>query len=120
MKKILIVDDNEQDRMIMKRVLNKAGFKDILMAERGEEGVEKANQEKPDLVILDTVLPGIDGVETCKRIRKTRKPAAVKIIIITGAIDAVDAGKARAAGADDYVVKTSDFFYLVKAIKGLI
>lgn len=118
--KILVVEDNEQDRKIITRVLNKAGFKDIIMAERGEEGVEMAEKEKPNLVVLDTVLPGIDGFATCRRIRKTQSSKTMKIIVTTGAIDAVDAGKARAAGADDYVVKTSDFAHLAKAVKGLL
>lgn len=118
--KILVVEDNEQDRKIITRVLNKAGFKDIITADRGEEGVEKAEKEKPNLVVLDTVLPGIDGFEACRRIRKTQSSKTMKIIVTTGAIDAVDAGKARAAGADDYVVKTSDFAHLAKAVKGLL
>ncbi|MCQ9206428.1 MAG: response regulator [Omnitrophica bacterium] len=119
-KKILVVDDNEQDRKIITRVLSKAGFKDIITAERGEEGVEAAEKEKPELIVLDTVLPGIDGFETCRRIRKSQGPKTTKIIVTTGAIDAVDAGKARAAGADDYVVKTSDFAHLAKAVKSLL
>lgn len=118
-KKILIVEDNEQDLKIIKRVLSRAGFKEIVTAETGEEGVEKARLEKPGLVVLDTVLPGIDGFAACREIRKTQKPKTMKIIVTTGAVDAVDADKARSAGADDYVVKTSDFSYLLKAIKGL-
>jgi DNA-binding response OmpR family regulator len=119
-KKILIVEDNEQDRKIITRALNKAGFKDVITAENGEEGVEKAKSEKPNLVILDTVLPGIDGFETCSRIRKTRDSKTTKIIITTGTVDAVDASKARSSGADDYVVKSSDFSYLLKGIKSLL
>ncbi len=117
--KILIVEDNEQDRKIITRVLNKAGFKDIVTAENGEEGVEKAKSEKPNLIILDTVLPGIDGFETCSRIRKAQGSKTTKIIVTTGAVDAVDASKARSSGADDYIVKTSDFSYLLKGIKNL-
>ena len=116
-KKILIVEDNEQDRKIMTRVLNKAGFKDIITAVRGEVGVEKVKQGKPDLVVLDTVLPGINGFETCSEMRKVAGSKATKIIVTTGAVDAVDAGRARSAGADDYVVKTSDFSHLLEAIK---
>lgn len=119
-KKILIIDDNEQDRMIIKRCLNKAGYDEILIAETGEEGVEKAGSEKPDLVLVDTMLPLIDGFEVCRQIRETHSPAAPKIIIMTGSVDAVDAVKAKKMGADDYCVKTANFVYLMNTVKKLI
>ncbi len=116
-KKILIIDDNEQDRKIMKRLLGKAGFREIIMAENGEEGIKKAEQDKPDLVIIDTLLPGIDGFEVCGKIRKAQGPITPKIIIMTGFVDAVDAVKARQMGADDYTVKTSDYSSLVESVQ---
>ncbi len=119
-KKILIIDDNEQDRKIMKRFLNEAGYQEIVFAEEGETGVEKANIEKPDLIIIDTVLPGIDGFEVCLRIRATEGIETSKIIIITGTIDAVDALRARRVGANDYCVKTNDSSYLIEAVRKLI
>jgi len=118
-KRILIIDDNEQDKKIMKRFLNKAGFQDISFAVTGEEGLDKADSEKPALVILDTILPGIDGFETCRRLRESKKLSGLRIIIITGSIDAVDAVKARKVGADDYCAKTSDFAPLLEAVAGL-
>lgn len=119
-KKILIIDDNEQDRKIMRRFLNKAGHEEILMAQTGEEGIEKVKSEKPNLVIVDTILPGIDGFEVCLRIRKTRDSTKIKIIMLTGSIDAVDAVKARKVGADDYCVKTSDFSSMIESVGKLI
>lgn len=119
-KKILLVEDNDQDRKIMKRFLSKEGYEEISMAESGEEGVEKAESEKPDLVISDTNLPGINGFEVCQRIREAQGATTPKIIIMTGAIDAVDAVKARKMGADDYCVKTSDCSSLLEAVKNLI
>jgi DNA-binding response OmpR family regulator len=79
-----------------------------------------ASSEKPDLVITDTMMPGIDGFETCRQIRATHDKEEMKIIVTTGAIDAVDAVKARKAGADDYCVKTSDPTQLIAAVRGLI
>ena len=107
-KKILVIDDNEQDRKIINRFLSKAGYADVMLAENGEDGVKIANAEKPDLVVTDTMLPGIDGFEVCRQIREAQGPTNPKIIIMTGGIDAVDAVKARKMGADDYCVKTSD------------
>ena len=118
-KKLLIIDDNEQDRKIMKRFLNKAGFENIVMAETGELGVEKALSEKPDIIVLDTLLPGINGFEVCRRIREKQGQSGSKIIIMTGNVDAIDAVEARKMGADDYCVKTSDYAPMVEAVKNL-
>lgn len=117
-KKLLIIDDSEQDRKIMRRFLSKAGFDDIAMAETGELGVEKAVSQKPDIIILDTLLPGINGFEVCRRIREAAGSHS-KIIIMTGNVDAIDAVEARKAGADDYCVKTSDYGPMVEAAKKL-
>jgi len=115
-KKILVIDDNEQDKKIVKRFLNKAGFTNIVMAESGDEGISKLKEEKPDLVILDTILPDTVGFEVCRQIREFSGPDEPKIIITTGSIDAVDALKAKQAGADDYCVKASDCRPLMEAL----
>jgi len=117
-KKLLIIDDNQDDLDIMKKHFNQAGYDEIFLAETGEEGVDSARENKPNAVILDTNLPGIDGFETCKRI-KAIKELETKIIVTTGQIDAFDAGKAREAGADDYVVKDASFGDLVEAVQQL-
>jgi DNA-binding response OmpR family regulator len=118
--KILIIDDSEQDRKIIKRFLNKAGYEDILTAETGEEGIGKALSERPDLIILDTMLPGSSGFEICRLIRESQGSNNPKIIIVTGTIDAVDAVKARKMGASDYCVKTSDCAPLIETVKSLL
>lgn len=119
-KKILVVDDNEQDRKIMKRLLNDAGYTELVFAERGEEAVTKVGEENPDLVVTDTILPGLDGFEVCRLIRETHGREKPKVIIMTGICDAVDAVKARRAGADDYAVKTSDCASIITAINNLL
>ena len=119
-KKILVIEDSEQDQKIVMRFLNKAGYENVSMSGTGEDGVKKAQDEKPDLVITDTKLPGIDGFEVCRRIRKTEGPDTPKIIMMTGAIDAVDAVEARRAGADDYCAKTSDYVPLIEIVKRLV
>ncbi len=119
-KKILVIDDTDSDRKIVTRFLSKAGYDYVVIAEDGEQGVAMAASEKPDLVITDTMMPGIDGFETCRRIRESHDRETMKIIVTTGAIDAVDAVKARKAGADDYCVKTSDLTQLIAAVKNCI
>ena len=119
-KKILVIDDTEADRKIVKRFLNRAGYDNIVTAENGEQGVALAASERPDLVITDTMMPGLDGFETCRQIRAQFDKETMKIIVTTGAIDAVDAIKARKAGADDYCVKSSSPEPIIAAVKGLI
>lgn len=116
--KILVIDDNEQDLKISRRYLMQAGFSDLCFAESGEAGVEAALREEADIVVADTNLTGIDGFQTCQLI-KARAKHPVKVIVVTGHVDAVDAEKARQNGADDYCVKTADFSYVLEAIKNL-
>ena len=111
---ILLVDDNDQDRKIILRLLRRMGWEAVAEAADAGSGIELAQRDPVDLAIIDTVLPGVEGFEVCRRVRQLR-PAA-RIIMITGHIDALDAGKARKAGADDYVVKTSGGEPLTEAI----
>ena len=117
--RILVIDDNDQDRKIMERHLKKAGYGEVDLAETGEQGVEKAIAKKPDLVITDTMLPGIDGFEVCRQIKEKFAENSPKVIVMTGSIDAVDAVKARKLGADDYCVKTADGSSFLEAVKKL-
>ena len=117
---ILIIDDNEMDRKIVSRFLARAGYEKIITADTGEEGIEKAKLKNPDLVITDTMLPGINGFEVCRQLRKNSGSDRPKIIICTGSIAAVDAIEARRAGANDYCVKTSDAEPLIKTVKRLL
>jgi len=116
-KKILIVEDNDDDLFIMKRYLAEAGFDNIVSASDAASGVQKAREEKPDIVISDTLLPGSNGFEVCAEIRAALGAEKPKIIITTGSIDAVDAVKAKKAGADDYCAKASDCAPLLAAMK---
>jgi len=122
-KKILIIDDNEVDLIIVKRCLSEAGYAEIITAQDACEGIKKAKEEKPDLVISDTLLGSSNGFEVCAQIKNLysqTNQASPKIIIMTGFIDAVDAVKARKVGADDYCAKTSDCLPLIEAVKKLI
>ncbi len=118
-KKILIIDDNVDDMEIMNKQLKAAGFQDFFSAGSGKEGIKMAQDHNPDLIILDTLLPDIDGFEVCRRL-KQNKNLSSQVIMLTGAVDAVDAGKAREAGCDDYAVKTADCAMLLNAVKKLM
>lgn len=114
-KKVLIIDDDKVDQKAIQRLLETSGGYTVFTAETGEEGVEKAETEKPDLIIIDTLLPGMSGPDACRQIKRTASNA--RIIITTGSVDAVDAYNARKAGADDYVVKAFDYSTLVEALR---
>ena len=118
MIKVLVVEDNRDNMEVMRTTLTHFGY-EIVEAVNGKEGIEKAKAVKPDLIIVDTVLPGLDGFGICKTIRQTLDLKNVKIIIITGFIDAVDAVMARRMGADEYVVKTEDYTELIEVITKL-
>lgn len=119
-KKILVIDDNSDDLFIIERCLKEAGYTEIVTAGDGNEGIRKANEERPDLIITDTILPEMDGFEVCRRVREFLDPASHKIVIITGSIDVVDAVKARKSGADDYCAKTSNFSALIDIVKKIL
>ena len=119
-KRILIIEDNEIDMLLVKRRLNYFGYNEIFTAEDVGEGVKRAVEVKPDLVILDTLLPDSNGFEACRQIREIFGSVTPKVIMMTGSVDAVDAVKARRMGADDYCAKTSDCIPIIEAVKKLI
>ena len=117
--KILIIEDSSADADLMRDLLIGEDFT-VIVASTGEDGLEKVRSEIPDLVIIDTILPGIDGFEVCKRIKEDEELSSIKIIITTGKLDAIDATTAKMVGADDYAVKTSDCEAIVEAVRRIL
>ena len=115
-KKILVIEDDESIRKILKMRLEKAGYA-VDLAETGEEGLKAVKAGKPQAIILDVMLPDANGFELCKQIKEIDE--FFKVIIYTGKLEAVDARRARQAGADDFTVKTVDFKYLLESIAKL-
>lgn len=104
MKKILVVEDNEINMYLCSRIIKSSGY-EAIEARSGEEGVELAIKEKPDLIIIDIQLPGIDGLETTKRLRKSEADGEIPIIALTSYAMAVDREKALKAGCTGYIEK---------------
>ena len=117
-KKILLVDDEPNVRAGLADILRELGY-DIIEAGNGQDAIEKVRAVRPDLVLMDTCMPGMDGIEACRQIKKI-EGLTTKVIIYTGYINAVDVTKARLAGADDYEVKTEGFGKLRSAVEKLI
>lgn len=115
--KILVTEDSPTVLAMVKELLEAKGYQ-VVTAENGQQAVEMAKAEKPQLALLDTCLPDMNGHDLCRKIKKI-KGAKTRVVIYTGQVDAVDAEKALKAGADDYVVKTADFALLMDAIQKL-
>ena len=104
MKKILIVEDNEKNMYLISFILKKHEY-EVIEAATGEEGVELAIKEKPDLVLMDIQLPGIDGMEATKRIRASKADGITPIIALTSYAMTGDKEKALEAGCTGYIEK---------------
>lgn len=111
---ILIVDDKENVCLGLSDILEELGYK-TLQALNGQEALEKARQEKPDLALIDTKMPGMDGFELCRKLKQEKLP--LKVIVYTGQIDAIDAVKAKRCGADDYCIKGTDPRLLIEKVE---
>ena len=105
MKKILVVEDNEDNRRILVYRLRKIGEFEILEAQNGLEAIEMTEKHIPDLIFMDLKMPVMDGWEATKRIRQTEIGSRVAIIALTAQAMAGDEQKALAIGCDDYLAK---------------
>jgi CheY-like chemotaxis protein len=104
MKRILVVEDNEQNMYLFRYILNNSGY-EVIESRTGEEGVELAKNEKPDLVIMDIQLPDIDGLEATKRIKKFEGNEDLPIIAVTSYAMVGDREKILSAGCVGYIEK---------------
>jgi len=107
MKKILVVEDNGTNMYLICFILRNGGH-EVIEAWDGEEGIELAIKERPDLIIMDIQLPGIDGLEATKRIRKSETDGKIPIIALTSYAMTGDKEKALKAGCTGYIEKPID------------
>ena len=104
MKRILYVEDNFQNKRLVKKILTAKGY-DVLEADDGLDGVAKATNEKPDLILMDISIPGIDGIEATRRIKSNADTVKIPIIALTANAMKGDRERFLAAGCDDYLPK---------------
>lgn len=116
MPKILLVEDNEMNRDVMFRLLSRRGYQ-VVFAEDGELAIERAQEEKPDLVLMDISLPKIDGYEATRRLRNLDVGRTVPIIALTAHAMTSDREKAFEAGCSDFETKPVEFPRLLAKIE---
>ncbi len=114
--KILIIEDAEQDRELLTVLLRREGY-EILEADSGEKGMELLESGQPDLILLDLMLPGIDGLEICRRVRNKHE---IPIIMVTARDEEVDRVVGLELGADDYIVKPFGQRELVARVRAML
>ena len=103
-KTILVVEDHDDNRRIMRDLLSANGYH-VIEAHTGVEGVSVAQRQRPDLILMDIQLPGIDGYEATRRIKSLPDLKAIPIVAVTSYALSGDDKKAFSAGCDDYVTK---------------
>ncbi len=118
-KEILIVDDEPDVVVPIQFLMEQQGYL-VMVAERGEDALDLIYQYKPDLVILDILLPGIDGYEVCEIIRLDPSCRDIKIIFLTARNREVDIAKGLSLGADAYITKPFSNTELVAKVKELL
>lgn len=115
MAKILLVEDNELNRDMLSRRLTRRGYT-VVVAEDGEQALELARAERPELVLMDMSLPGIDGWEATRRLRADPDLAGVRVIALTAHAMSGDRERALEAGCDDYDTKPVEMERLLQKI----
>jgi two-component system cell cycle response regulator DivK len=119
MTKILLVEDNEMNRDMLSRRLIKKGY-EVVMALDGEQALEMAGSESPDLILMDISLPGLDGWEATRRLKANPETQAIPIIALTAHAMAGDKEKCLEAGCNDYDTKPVEFPRLLGKIQDLL
>jgi two-component system phosphate regulon response regulator PhoB len=116
---ILAVDDEEDILELLRVNLSREGYR-VVCVESGEEALEQAITELPDLVILDLMLPGTDGLEVCRRLKSNEKTRHIPIIMLTARTEEADVVVGLEMGADDYVIKPFSPRVLAARVKTIL
>ncbi|KAB2902617.1 MAG: response regulator [Anaerolineae bacterium] len=103
-KRILYVEDNFQNKRLVRKILTAKGY-EVLEADNGEAGVSMALEERPDLILMDISIPGIDGIEATRQIKENPQTKSIPIVALTANAMRGDRERFLAAGCDDYLPK---------------
>ncbi len=117
MERILVADDEADIREIMRSILKKEGY-DVIIAKDGPEGLALAKEHKPDLVVLDYLMPGLNGIEVCQALKKDPSTEAIPVIIVTAFPNQKEQG--LSAGAVDFMNKDIDTIDLLVRVRSAL
>jgi len=118
-KRILVVDDEDDLVLMISKALRYKGY-EVIIANDGQEGLEKAKTETPDLIILDLMLPRINGYKVCGLLKKDTRYAKIPIILLTAKANAEDIELGEEVGADAYITKPYERDVLLSKIEELV
>ena len=118
-KKILVVDDDPAALRLVQYILQREGY-EVITASNGLEGLRKATGESPDLIVLDIMLPGIDGFEIASRLRGQPSTSRTPIIMMSAKARDIDKATGLKVGADDYITKPADPSDVAKRVAALL
>jgi CheY-like chemotaxis protein len=116
---VLIVEDDLETRLFYSNALARDGFR-VDQAHNGHQALEKALKSLPDLILTDIAVPGLDGIELCRRIRADERTRAIPLLAITGYDDRQYVDRAKLAGADHVLIKPCDVERLVSEARRLL
>ncbi len=115
-ERVLLIDDDEDISRLVENYLSAEGYT-VLRAKTGEAGISMARSERPDLIILDLMLPGLDGLDVCRILKRDQATATIPIIMLTARGDEADIVTGLELGAEDYVVKPFSLKVLTARIR---
>ena len=119
MSTVLIVEDNDKNMKLARDVLQAKGYQ-TLEAVTGEEGVKLAREKKPDLVLMDIQLPGINGIEAFRQIRSHENTKGIPVVALTASVTPTDRSAITAAGFDAFLGKPIDLKEFLDTVKRLV
>ena len=117
--KILVIEDDPSAARLMVYALELEGFQ-VIAATDGLDGLKQAKEEEPDLIILDVMLPGLDGFEVCDRLRADSTTAQLPILILSAKAHEKDKLTGEQVGADQYIVKPADTDVVLAAVQNML
>ncbi|MAQ37536.1 phosphate regulon transcriptional regulatory protein PhoB [Thioclava sediminum] len=113
---VLVVEDENAQREVLSYNLEAEGFR-VVMAENGDEGLLFLKEEKPDLIVLDWMLPNVSGIEICRRVKANSETRNIPVIMLSARSEEVDRVRGLETGADDYVVKPYSVVELMARVR---
>ncbi|MCL5075601.1 MAG: response regulator [Chloroflexi bacterium] len=119
MKKVLIADDEQPLRLLLRATLSSDAYQ-ILEAEDGKETLALAQKEQPDILLLDVLMPGLDGFEVCERLKKDPATAGITVVMLTAKGQETDKERGKRVGADYYLTKPFSPIQLLQLMNDIL